>query len=87
MQNRLHKGGVTAEELQKIRETLLSSSKLNFERELVYRMGNRYSNATFACIKGDFGIEGAGDDAKAPGEPQIQDFFREVVQELEACNI
>jgi hypothetical protein len=82
----IHKGDVKAEQIQKLREILLSSSKPNFERELAYRMGNKYRNATFACIRGDFGVEGRG-DARAQDEPQLEEFFREVVQELEACSI
>jgi hypothetical protein len=80
-----HKEDMKAEQIQKIRQILLSSSKPNFERELAYRMGDRYTRATFACIRGDFGVEGAG-DSKAQDEPQLQEFFKEVVQELEACS-
>jgi hypothetical protein len=79
-------GNVTAEQIQKLREVILSGSKPNFEKELAYRMGDRYKNVALACIGGDFGVKGSG-DAKTSDEPPLREFFKEVVQELEACRL
>jgi hypothetical protein len=84
----VQKQGVTGDQIQKVREILLSNSKTNnFERDLEYRIGERYKNATYACIKGDFGSKD-GDQEKAQDTQQLQkEFFRQVVQELETCII